>query len=202
MCIGKAYQEPRFKVNNSMAFRQPCSVLAVRYAKCEHMEAKNIMTSIPDNFSMINLFGEHHDAGPLDEKKHEVDIFCSTSLDQKSELFQVEKNLSVGELTNSFHVKCVHFTCKIKEDFVVKNALVNVIQTCAQDATKTAVNAFEVMMAGGRKCVSRKRKSAGMKEGLSRKDELYNNLVDDFESKGLNFPKAVADIDGAYIIQV
>lgn len=43
------------------------------------MEAKNIMTSIPDNYSIINLFGEHHDAGPLDEKKNKVDIFFRLS---------------------------------------------------------------------------------------------------------------------------
>lgn len=39
---------------------------------------QNIMTLIPDNYDMMNLFKEHHD-GPIDEK-YEVDAFCSTSL--------------------------------------------------------------------------------------------------------------------------
>jgi hypothetical protein len=76
------------------------------------MNAKNIMTSIPDNFDMINLFDEHHD-GPIDEKQYEVEIICSTSLNQKSESFQVGQTVTVGELTNNFHVKCGQFICKI-----------------------------------------------------------------------------------------
>lgn len=44
--------------------------------------------------------------------------------------------------------------------------------------------------------------SAGVSNGLSRKDELYNDLLDDCASRGVDFADALADTDGKYIIQV
>lgn len=44
--------------------------------------------------------------------------------------------------------------------------------------------------------------SARVKSGLTRKDELYNQLVDDFRNRKVDFPKSVAQIDGSYFIQV
>lgn len=44
--------------------------------------------------------------------------------------------------------------------------------------------------------------SSGKKEGLNRKDELFNDLVDKFVASGLDFPRSTADTDGKYMIQV
>lgn len=42
-----------------------------------------------------------------------------------------------------------------------------------------------------------------MKSGLSRKDELYNDLLSSFQCQlGLDFPYAVAKSEGAHFIQV
>lgn len=41
-----------------------------------------------------------------------------------------------------------------------------------------------------------------MKGGISRKDELFNDLVDEFKARKLDFPKAIAGTDGTYFIQV
>jgi len=35
--------------------RQPSSVLAVRYKQCDHMNAKRVMTTIPDKFDLNQL---------------------------------------------------------------------------------------------------------------------------------------------------
>lgn len=44
--------------------------------------------------------------------------------------------------------------------------------------------------------------SPGVKDGISRKDELYNDIVDEFKTRKLDFPKAIADTEGTYFIQV
>jgi hypothetical protein len=36
--------------------RQPSSVLAVRYKQCDHMNAKSVMTTIPDKFDLNQLW--------------------------------------------------------------------------------------------------------------------------------------------------
>ena len=44
--------------------------------------------------------------------------------------------------------------------------------------------------------------SSGMKNGLSRKDELFNELATNFKSRGLDFPRCTVDTDGQYFVQV
>ena len=44
--------------------------------------------------------------------------------------------------------------------------------------------------------------SSGVKEGLSRKDEIYNDVVAKFEKEKLDFPKQYAETDGKYFVQV
>lgn len=44
--------------------------------------------------------------------------------------------------------------------------------------------------------------SAGMSQDISRKDELFNKLVDVFEERQWLFSKCTAASDGAYIVQV
>lgn len=42
-----------------------------------------------------------------------------------------------------------------------------------------------------------------MKAGqLSKKDEIFNCLIDDFTSKGLDFPKGTENTQGVYVLQV
>ena len=45
--------------------------------------------------------------------------------------------------------------------------------------------------------------SSGVKEGsLSRKDEIYNAIVNKFEREMLDFPKEYAETDGKYFVQL
>lgn len=44
--------------------------------------------------------------------------------------------------------------------------------------------------------------SSGVKNGLSRKDELFNDLVDDFCCRKLDWPGSQAPTEGTYFIQV
>lgn len=44
--------------------------------------------------------------------------------------------------------------------------------------------------------------SSGKKDGLNRKDELYNKLIDKFKSDHLDFPKFTCSTEGSYFVQV
>ena len=44
--------------------------------------------------------------------------------------------------------------------------------------------------------------SSGKTEGLNRKDELYNKLVEKFTAEKLDFPKSTVKSEGLYFIQV
>lgn len=44
--------------------------------------------------------------------------------------------------------------------------------------------------------------SSGVAKSLSRKDELFNDLIDECASRGIDFPDSLADVDGKYILQV
>ena len=46
--------------------------------------------------------------------------------------------------------------------------------------------------------------SSGVKgsDGLNRKDQMYNKLIDKFHRDGLDFPKDSVKTEGAYFVQV
>ena len=44
--------------------------------------------------------------------------------------------------------------------------------------------------------------SAGVSTGVSRKDELFNDLLDECTCRGIDFTDSLADTDGKYVIQV
>ncbi|XP_067667615.1 uncharacterized protein [Haliotis asinina] len=71
-----------------------------------------------------------------------------------------------------------------------------------QETTKKAMKVFEILMAKGRAFPKKKTKSCGVNDGLNRKDEMFNLLIDRFTEMGADFPKSTADTGGAYFIQV
>jgi hypothetical protein len=116
---------------------------------------KNMMKPVLHSYNMMQLLKEYHD-GPVDEKQFDVNIQCSSSLDPRLETFEVGQNVTVGDITNNFQVKCVRFKCCLKPEYAEQQAITTVIQHCGKEATKTAVNAFELMMAGGRQLVQKR----------------------------------------------
>lgn len=45
--------------------------------------------------------------------------------------------------------------------------------------------------------------SSGVKVGISRKDELFNSVLDNFfKHQNLDFPRSVVETEGTYIVQV
>ena len=114
------------------------------------------MTAIPDKFDLNQLFFEHHE-GSFDEKNYEFKAVCRTGIDQKAEEFEADKSIPIGDLKQTFNVTCVEFYCKKTDTFAKESELQDIVQKCASQATKTAVNVFQMMMAGGREYVDKKR---------------------------------------------
>uniref|UniRef100_A0A8W8HRH3 Uncharacterized protein n=1 Tax=Magallana gigas TaxID=29159 RepID=A0A8W8HRH3_MAGGI len=103
-----------------------------------------------------------------------------------------------GRSCSQLFSKIILFICKATDD-----PELNELQQHAVNATKKAVNAFELLMAGGRSFPDKKRSNSGVKGGLSRKDELYNNLIETFfKQHKLDLPKPVLQTEGSYIVQI
>ncbi|XP_052813253.1 uncharacterized protein LOC128240593 [Mya arenaria] len=171
------------------------SVLGLKLKRCSHNKTdKNILVSLPNNKNIEDVWHIYHDTNV---GKSSVTIKCSTEMSGATN-FDVEGSMTVGTLVQNFGIKVVEFTCIDLEASVASTSL----ETCAKEATEKAVDAFQLLMAGGRRFTSKKESSHGLKTGLSRKDELYNNLIDDFKTKGLDFPKGTEAVEGPYIVQV
>ncbi|KAH3786699.1 uncharacterized protein LOC127840883 isoform X3 [Dreissena polymorpha] len=106
--------------------------------------------------------------------------------------------MSVGTLSDRFQIKCLEFTCMSRMNADDEKD----VQEVLKETNKKAVDAFKLLMAGGRRLFTkRKTSSSGVNDGLSRKDELFNDLVGDFEKQGLDWPSSQVSMEGAYFIQ-
>ncbi|CAG2208657.1 unnamed protein product [Mytilus edulis] len=175
-----------------MANASASTIFAVKFAKCQHQEAKNLLKCLEHRRTLMEVFEEEHGES---SKTAEIQIECI--LNGGRDVYQVTQNMTVGDVKDiTTHL---HYQCKESE---IDQAL-NVLNQAASDATKKTINAFQILMAGGRQLfVQEKTSSSGKKDSLNQKDVLYNSLVSDFKSKKLDFPKSVVKEEGAYIIQV
>ncbi|XP_065933834.1 uncharacterized protein [Magallana gigas] len=192
-----------------MACPETTSVLSLEFQPCIHFkEGKKLITSVKDSTTFTHLFESYHDC----QNNSKEPEFTVSAQNQTS----IHGSLSVGEVVRNFSLRSILaeptnlrvtplpsrdtflFICKATDD-----PELNKLQQYAANATKKAVNAFELLMAGGRSFPDKKRSSSGVKGGLSRKDELYNNLIETFfKQHKLDLPKPVLPTEGSYIVQV
>ena len=99
------------------------------------------MISVRNKNLIEEIFNNHHDI--VDQASYEkcytIRAFCKTELNS-SEKFEVENYLTVGEVVDKFNIKCIEFTC----EKIGKTPLDVTLDT------KKTVDAFQVLMAGGR----------------------------------------------------
>uniref|UniRef100_A0A8W8JTD6 DUF6589 domain-containing protein n=1 Tax=Magallana gigas TaxID=29159 RepID=A0A8W8JTD6_MAGGI len=174
------------------------SLLAIRVKKCKHISEKNAILCLENRRTLLDIFIDLHGDLPKDSR---LSIVCNNSTDpSKGTSFDVYPNMLVGDLVGTFAIKRIEYSCSTEEQTV---ALGEIINNAAEAATSKTVDAFQVLMAGGRKNVSLKTSSCGVKDGISRKDEIYNKLVENFfNSRNLDFPRASCEQDGSYFVQV
>ena len=134
-----------------MADAGPCVLLAIKILKCRHQAEKNLMTTIHKKTPIIDIFAEHHE-GPAEwPKGYKTRIVCRPNLPSattKDEPYEIDGNLTVGEVVSGFGMKHFQFSCEVEEsqDTELRAALTQAAQT----ATRKTIDAFQLLMAKGR----------------------------------------------------
>lgn len=64
-------------------------------------------------------------------------------------IFQVDSNLTLGDCVSAFGIKYIKFLCKESQKEHLADIL-ECINTASAEATTKAVNAFQLLMAGGK----------------------------------------------------
>ncbi|XP_045213404.1 uncharacterized protein LOC123564125 [Mercenaria mercenaria] len=185
------------------AARIPSAVVEVTFRECRHIkDTRKVIKSIPHTKLLSDIFYEEHEEHQATGDHRKTLTFlakCKTNINT-TENFEIQGGMSVGTLTERFTIKCLEFTCIPSGDAEDEKS---VAEGILKETNRKAVDAFKILMAGGRReFTKRKTSSSGMKDGLSRKDELFNDLVGQFQDQQLDWPANQASTDGAYFIQV
>ncbi|VDI54804.1 Hypothetical predicted protein [Mytilus galloprovincialis] len=124
---------------NAMANSSASSVFAIKFAKCQHQEAKNLLKCLEHRWTLMEVFEEEHGES---SKTAEIQIECI--LNGGRDVYQVTQNMTVGDVKDiTMHL---HYQCTESEI----DQAINVLNQAASDATKKTINAFQILMAGGR----------------------------------------------------
>ena len=137
-----------FSTKMAASYNWPSVVMAIKVNKCNHLEAKNFMLSVRNSKMIEEIFNDCHvvDDHEAYDKYHTIKCECRTEL-HSDEKFEVEQYLTVGEIVEKFNIKCIEFTCV---PINKKSSLESAIADSMETATKRTVNAFQMLMAGGR----------------------------------------------------
>ena len=92
------------------SYSLPSSVMAIKFNKCDHTEAKSLMICVRNAKLIEEIFNDHHIIADHEsyEKYYMVKSFCKTELNS-SEKFEVENILTVGEVVDKFSIKCIEY---------------------------------------------------------------------------------------------
>lgn len=129
----------------NMACPETASVLSLEFQPCIHLkDGKKFITSVKDSTTFTHLFESYHDC-QNNSKEAEFTVSAQNQT-------RIHGSLSVGEVVRNFSLRSFLFICKTTDD-----PELNKLQQYAANATKKAVNAFELLMAGGRSIPDKKR---------------------------------------------
>ncbi|XP_077981634.1 uncharacterized protein LOC144436663 [Glandiceps talaboti] len=91
-----------------------------------------------------------------------------------------QSNIQLGTVSQNFSIKYVRVQCQ-------RDPISREMEDIVEETTTKAVNAFEILIAGGREFVRKRvKKPSSSGVSLTKKQELYNSLVDLFEKRGLD----------------
>lgn len=162
---------------------------------------KRQFTTLQHQLTFLELCDKiHRDSGQNpNECKYHVQCGNGAELEDKCTWIDIsDLNMTVGAICVGFLAKFVKITC-IKK--IVQETGIHV----QVEHQVIRPNAFDLLMSGRRlqALPALKTSSSGLTgHQISRKDELFNDLVADFRRRGATFPKDVADTDGRYIVQI
>lgn len=124
------------------------AVVAVKLNKCSHGEEQKIIRTVNHKTTLHELFEEVH--GKIDEKSVTVQYDVSSNVDGTC-TFKSEGQVSIGDLTERLKMKYVEFKCQ-------KNEMTQLLEDVVEKTTRQTVNAFQILMAGGRTYTEKKTK--------------------------------------------
>jgi hypothetical protein len=128
-----------------MAVASASSVYAVKFGECRHLRAKNIVKCLEHRRTLLEVFEDEH--GSCSKSAvGQLKVECVLS---GGEVYQIPSNLTVADIKD-INSKHLHFQCN------ETTSAVDGILMAADHATKCTVDAFQVLMAGGREFVKEK----------------------------------------------
>ncbi|XP_061191740.1 uncharacterized protein LOC133199978 [Saccostrea echinata] len=194
-----------------MACSISTSTCSLEFEECPHMKGMKLILELPNNMTFTQVFERYH---ATHIKVPEFRVRGKQSGSKDGNCFDITRGLTIGEVISAFDIRCFEFKCLPSDHDGIRQ----MITEAASTATKSASNAFQILMAGGKGYPNKKdiglayinpetffvlfSRSSGMKAGVNKKDEMFNMLIDDFVQRKLSFAKSTANSEGSYFIQV
>ena len=170
-------------------------VLRILVEKCQHLPMPIRRVGAVNRQSRIaDYFVEQHGTTEYDP---DYKVWSNIM----GENYDLEKSSTFGEVDNLFsNFDNVSYKCL--QENVIEELVEESSENPVEDVpSNNNINAFSVLMLSSRK--SQKRAFPSEKKGENnRKTELFNELLADFKSKKLDFPRATAETEGNYVIGV
>jgi hypothetical protein len=124
-------------------------LLAIIVPPCDHHpEEIRQIKLIDGRETLANVFDNIH--GQVHDKVNKLTIKVSQSLEIDRNAFDVDGMLSIADVIH-MNVKSIQFSCK-----AVINSEAILAKSILEKTTRKAVNAFELLRAGGRSYVEKK----------------------------------------------
>ena len=109
--------------------------------KCPHKDPVNVITLLQHDKSVTDIFEKYHDHP---DKTVEFEAF--SQLPGVKEQFKIDAGLYIGDLAG-MACKSLDFNCKGSTNDV---DILNLVNKSKEDATTKAIDAFQILMTGGR----------------------------------------------------
>ncbi len=118
--------------------------------KCQHQatDVQCLKQSFSVNETVGEIFDDLHPFIPPNGKTHTCTAWAQVGA--------VTFKVTVGELVDNFQIRSLQFKCEVKDEYLTADATGAAIAKYAESVTRKTVDAFQVLMVGGRSFVLRK----------------------------------------------
>ncbi|WAQ96968.1 hypothetical protein MAR_029658 [Mya arenaria] len=158
-------------------------LIAIKIDKCSHFDGCSVIKVVHSQTTIKSLFIDLHG----ERENVRLEAKCSTDVRPDSELYEIDPDLTIGDLKGFYPVKSLKLQCV--------TATPDETSSTKGVPIATTLNAFNILLAGTK--VHPVKKTCH-----NRKDELYNDVVEMCVSRDLKLHKSAVKDEGSYIIQV
>lgn len=119
------------------------STCSLEFEECPHMKGMKLISAFPNNMTFTQVFERYHTSHV---KIPEFHVRGKQIGSKDGNSFDITPSLTIGEVISAFDIRCFEFKCLPSEHDEIRQ----MITEAASTATKSATNAFQILMAGGR----------------------------------------------------